>query len=76
MFLFELFFSVGFQATVWLIPSEILPLKIRTRGSALSTASNWVREPYFGACDNISPVDTDTAMLSRSYSSATLPWYA
>ncbi|CAO1626662.1 unnamed protein product [Parajaminaea phylloscopi] len=42
LFLFELFFSIGFQATVWLIPSEILPLKIRTRGSALSTASNWI----------------------------------
>lgn len=43
LFLFELFFSVGFQATVWMIPSEVLPLSIRTRGSALSTASNWVR---------------------------------
>lgn len=42
LFIFELFFSIGFQATVWLIPSEILPLRIRTQGSALSTASNWI----------------------------------
>lgn len=44
LFLFELFFSVGFQATVWMIPSEVLPLSIRTQGSALSTASNWVSD--------------------------------
>ncbi|MCO5585460.1 hypothetical protein L7F22_039393 [Adiantum nelumboides] len=42
LFIFELFFSIGFQATVWLIPSEVLPLRIRTQGSALSTASNWI----------------------------------
>jgi sugar porter (SP) family MFS transporter len=42
LFLFDLFFSLGFQATVWLIPSEVLPLSIRTQGSALSTASNWI----------------------------------
>lgn len=42
LFVFELFFSLGFQATVWLIPSEVLPLLIRTKGSALSTASNWI----------------------------------
>lgn len=42
LFLFEFFFSVGFQATVWMIPSEVLPLSIRTQGSALSTASNWI----------------------------------
>lgn len=42
LFIFDLLFSVGFQATVWLIPSEVLPLSIRTKGSALSTASNWI----------------------------------
>ena len=42
LFIFELFFSIGFQATVWLIPSEVLPLSIRTKGSALSTAANWI----------------------------------
>lgn len=42
LFVFEFFFSLGFQATVWLIPSEALPLLIRTKGSALSTASNWI----------------------------------
>ncbi len=42
LFVFEFFFSLGFQGTVWLIPSEVLPLLIRTKGSALSTASNWI----------------------------------
>lgn len=42
LFIFQFLFSLGFQATVWLIPSEILPLRIRTRGSALSTSSNWI----------------------------------
>jgi sugar porter (SP) family MFS transporter len=42
LFLFDFFFSLGFQSTVWLIPSEVLPLSIRTQGSALSTASNWI----------------------------------
>lgn len=42
LFLFDLFFSIGFQATIWMIPSEILPLNIRIQGSALSTASNWI----------------------------------
>ena len=42
LFIFELFFSIGFQATVWLIPSEVLPLSIRTWGSALSTSVNWI----------------------------------
>lgn len=46
LFVFELFFSIGFQATVWLIPSEVLPLSVRTAGSALSTASNWILSVY------------------------------
>lgn len=29
-------------AVVWLIPSEILPLKIRSKGSSISTACNWI----------------------------------
>lgn len=42
LFLFEGLFTVGFQATVWVYPSEILPLAIRQKGSSLSTASNWI----------------------------------
>ena len=38
LFLFEGAFTVGFQATVWVYPSEILPLRLRARGSGVSTA--------------------------------------
>lgn len=32
----------GMQSTVWVYPTEILPLRHRAMGSALSTASNWI----------------------------------
>jgi MFS family permease len=35
-------FAIGFQSTVWVYPAEILPLKLRQRGSSVSTASNWI----------------------------------
>jgi len=38
LFLFEGAFTVGFQATVWVYPAEILPLRLRQRGSSVSTA--------------------------------------
>jgi sugar porter (SP) family MFS transporter len=42
LFIFQGAFTIGFQATVWVYPSEILPLRLRQRGSAVSTASNWI----------------------------------
>lgn len=42
LFIFQGAFTIGFQATVWVYPSEILPLRLRQRGSAISTASNWI----------------------------------
>lgn len=42
LFIFQGAFTIGFQATVWVYPSEILPLKLRQRGSSVSTASNWI----------------------------------
>ncbi|KAK9357662.1 general substrate transporter [Lipomyces starkeyi] len=42
LFVFLGAFSVGFQSTVWVYPSEILPLRFRQRGSSISTASNWI----------------------------------
>jgi MFS family permease len=42
LFLFEGFFTIGFQATVWVYPSEILPLRLRQRGSSVSTGCNWI----------------------------------
>jgi sugar porter (SP) family MFS transporter len=42
LFLFEGAFTIGFQATVWVLPSELLPLRLRAQGSAVSTACNWI----------------------------------
>lgn len=42
LFVFQGAFTVGFQATVWVYPAEILPLRLRQRGSSISTAANWI----------------------------------
>ncbi|KAL5114313.1 hypothetical protein ACEQ8H_007788 [Pleosporales sp. CAS-2024a] len=42
LFVYQGAFTIGFQATVWVYPSEILPLRLRQRGSAISTAANWI----------------------------------
>ena len=42
LFIFEGAFTIGFQATVWVYPCEILPLRLRQKGSSISTASNWI----------------------------------
>ena len=42
LFVYEGAFTIGFQATVWVYPSEILPLRLRQRGSSVSTACNWI----------------------------------
>ncbi|KAL2108180.1 hypothetical protein VUR80DRAFT_4146 [Thermomyces stellatus] len=42
LFVFQGAFTIGFQATVWVYPSEVLPLRLRQRGSSLSTAANWM----------------------------------
>ncbi|KAF5724338.1 sugar transporter STL1 [Fusarium mundagurra] len=42
LFVFLGAFTIGFQATVWVYPSEILPLRLRQRGSSISTAANWI----------------------------------
>ncbi|KAI9608554.1 hypothetical protein H4Q26_004737 [Puccinia striiformis f. sp. tritici PST-130] len=51
-------FTTGFQATVWVYPPEILPVRIRAKGTALATACNWlinfaVVEIFPPAVDNI-----------------------
>jgi hypothetical protein len=35
-------FTTGFQAVVWVYPSEILSLRLRQKGSSLSTSINWI----------------------------------
>ncbi|PSK41777.1 High-affinity glucose transporter [Elsinoe australis] len=42
LFVFQGAFTIGFQATVWVYPTEILPLRLRQMGSSISTATNWI----------------------------------
>ncbi|KAF2227531.1 putative hexose carrier protein [Elsinoe ampelina] len=42
LFIFQGAFTIGFQATVWVYPTEILPLRLRQMGSSISTATNWI----------------------------------
>lgn len=42
LFIFQGAFTIGFQATVWVYPTEILPLRLRQCGSSVSTACNWI----------------------------------
>ncbi|KAH8659792.1 general substrate transporter [Xylariales sp. PMI_506] len=42
VFAFEACFAWGWMATVWIYPPEILPLKIRAKGSSLAAASDFL----------------------------------
>ncbi|KAG7529308.1 hypothetical protein FFLO_05736 [Filobasidium floriforme] len=42
LFVYMGLFTTGFQAVVWVYPSEILSLKYRQKGSSISTACNWI----------------------------------
>ncbi|KAK0634417.1 general substrate transporter [Bombardia bombarda] len=42
LFLFEACFTWGWMACVWIYPPEILPLRIRAKGSALAAAADFV----------------------------------
>ena len=42
MYAFTAAYGVTFGPIAWILPSEVLPLSIRSKGTAISTASNWV----------------------------------
>ncbi|THY25785.1 general substrate transporter [Aureobasidium pullulans] len=42
LFVFQGALTIGFQATIWVYPSEILPLKLRHRGASISASLNWI----------------------------------
>ncbi|KAF2717601.1 general substrate transporter [Polychaeton citri CBS 116435] len=41
-FLYYVFFGIGFQGVPWLYPAEINSLAMKTKGTALGTATNWI----------------------------------
>ncbi|KAF2722994.1 hypothetical protein K431DRAFT_244120 [Polychaeton citri CBS 116435] len=42
LFVFGVFFAIGWQGMAWLYQVEIVPLRIRGPANALSTAANWL----------------------------------
>ncbi|KIV82489.1 hypothetical protein PV11_04597 [Exophiala sideris] len=42
LYIFQTFFTLGWQSNMWVYPSEILPLKLRLRGGALAVVSQWM----------------------------------
>lgn len=42
LYLFQTFFTLGWQSNMWIYPSELLPLKLRGRGAALAVVSQWL----------------------------------
>jgi MFS family permease len=65
LFLFEGAFTIGFQATVWVYPSEILPLRLRQRGSGVSTAC----KPHISQSSSIFHNHPPSFPHSQNYSS-------
>ncbi|KAL2006792.1 hypothetical protein VTN00DRAFT_9460 [Thermoascus crustaceus] len=41
LFVFNTFYALGWLGMSWLYPAEILPLRIRAPGNAISTSANW-----------------------------------
>lgn len=42
LYIFQTFFTLGWQSNMWIYPSEMLPLKLRLRGGALAVVSQWL----------------------------------
>ncbi|GAO47581.1 putative hexose carrier protein [Saitoella complicata NRRL Y-17804] len=42
LYIYQTFFTLGWQSTLWIYPSEILPLKLRLRGGAIAVVSQWL----------------------------------
>ncbi|TKA77217.1 hypothetical protein B0A55_02569 [Friedmanniomyces simplex] len=42
LYLFQTFFTLGWQSNMWIYPSELLPLKLRLRGGAIAVISQWL----------------------------------
>ncbi|KAF9523721.1 general substrate transporter [Crepidotus variabilis] len=45
---FTFAYGVSFGPIGWVLPSEVFPLSLRSKGVALSTASNWVNNFFIG----------------------------
>jgi len=48
MYVFTAAYGISFGPVGWVLPSEVFPLSIRSKGVALSTASNWMNNFLIG----------------------------
>jgi len=48
MYLFTAAYGVSYGPVAWILPSEVFPLSIRSKGAAISTASNWLNNFFIG----------------------------
>ncbi|KAH8798026.1 MFS monosaccharide transporter [Flagelloscypha sp. PMI_526] len=48
MYIFTASYGLSFGPIGWLLPAEVFPLSVRSKGVALSTASNWVNNFIIG----------------------------
>ncbi|KAG2015215.1 sugar transporter [Coprinopsis cinerea AmutBmut pab1-1] len=48
IYMFTAAYGVSFGPIGWVLPSEVFPLSIRSKGVALSTASNWTNNFLIG----------------------------
>ncbi|KAH6910174.1 monosaccharide transporter [Coprinopsis sp. MPI-PUGE-AT-0042] len=62
IYLFTAAYGVSFGPIGWVLPSEVFPLSVRSKGVALSTASNWTNNFLIGLITpvalSISPAGT------------------
>lgn len=42
LYLYQTFFTIGWMGNLWIYPSELLPLKLRLRGGAVASISQWL----------------------------------
>jgi|SRR5579859_4877526 len=48
IYFFTLSYGLSWGPIAWTVPSEIFPTRLRARGVAISTASNWINNFFIG----------------------------
>ncbi|KAF7428928.1 hypothetical protein PC9H_008164 [Pleurotus ostreatus] len=48
IYIFTAAYGISFGPVAWVLPSEVFPLSMRSKGVALSTASNWFNNFFIG----------------------------
>ncbi|KAJ3767506.1 MFS monosaccharide transporter [Lentinula raphanica] len=71
IYIFTAAYGMSFGPLTWVLPSEVFPLSIRSKGVALSTASVWVNNFLVGLITpvalDVSPAGTFTLFATASF---------